>query len=138
MSAGVLRVAGLWHEYSCARKPLNPCRFRVDFMWLKNALSRLGLRRREEFRPLRDGAVFLAQAGSMYCIDGADDVNEAIDALSRRLPFPVSLLGVIQTRDIDAALRFWHLRFARCRRRDNWFLLSDDDIEEFRAQSWTF
>lgn len=107
-------------------------------MWLKNALSRLRLGRRESFRPLRDGAVFLAQAGSMYCIEGTSDVNEAIDELSRRLPFPVSLLGVIQTRDIDAATRFWHGRFKRRRQRDNWFALSDDDIEEFRAQSWMF
>ena len=107
-------------------------------MWLKDALSGLRLGRREGFRPLRDGAVFLAQAGSMYCIDGASDVNEAIEEMSRRLPFPVSLLGVIQTRDIDAALLFWHHRFRRRRHRDNWFALSDDDIEEFRAQSWTF
>ncbi len=107
-------------------------------MWLKNVLYALRLMRRPTLAPPRDGAVFLVQAGSFYCIDGATDVDAAIDALSRRLPFPVSLLGVIQTRDLEKTARFWHNRFARKKQHDNWFALSDDDIEDFRAQSWTF
>lgn len=114
-------------EAAAARRPAS---------WWKRLARRL--RRNENGRTASAGVVYLLQAGSFHALGKTDDLDAAVRAMSRRLPFPITVIHAIYTRDTEAVERHWQRRFARQRRHDNWFALSDDDIEAFREDGWMF
>lgn len=104
--------------------------------WWKRLARRL--RRGPESETPVPGVVYLLQAGPYYALGTTTDLDAEVSAMSRRLPFPITVIHAIYTRDSHAVLRHWQRRFARRRHHDNWFALSDDDVAAFREEGWTF
>jgi len=81
------------------------------------------------------GVVYLLQAGPFFKIGKATDLNKRVRQIKLQLPYPVTVVHKIQSRDITCTERFWHKRFASQRAHGEWFTLNDAEVAEFKSYS---
>jgi Meiotically up-regulated gene 113 len=79
-----------------------------------------------------EGFVYLLKAGPFYKIGKAVDLDKRLRRIKLQLPYPVELVHSIEARNPRKIEHHWHKRFADKRTNGEWFLLTDEDVAEFK------
>jgi hypothetical protein len=79
------------------------------------------------------GVVYLLRAGSHYKIGKTTDPQSRYETLDIQLPWKPERIHEIATNNIHRLERHWHRYFADRRANGEWFNLTTEDVEEFRA-----
>ncbi len=86
---------------------------------------------REYFEPTRKpkkGYVYLLEGGGHYKIGRAKNPHNRSETIGTQLPYPVTLIHVVECADYEDYERSLHRRFAEKRLHGEWFDLSPEDI----------
>jgi hypothetical protein len=78
------------------------------------------------------GVVYLLKAGPYYKIGKSVNFSKRLDQIKLQLPYPVEVIHRIASNDITAMERYWHRKFAHRLANGEWFMLSDDEVAEFK------
>ncbi len=89
-----------------------------------------------ELLPTPLGYVYMDKAGPFYKIGRTKHLERRPKEIRLALPYPIEKIHVISTLNDVAVERYWHKRFADKRTNGEWFLLTDDDVIEFRSKIW--
>lgn len=81
------------------------------------------------------GVVYLLKAGPFFKIGKAQDFDKRLRQIKLQLPYPVETIHKISCSDISHVESYWHRRFASCRQNGEWFVLTDKDVAEFKANA---
>jgi hypothetical protein len=81
------------------------------------------------------GGVYLIKSGRYYKIGMSSQFNQRINQINSYLPEPVEVIHKIYTYNPSKIERYWHDRFASKRQNGEWFLLTDEDVAEFKSQT---
>lgn len=79
------------------------------------------------------GVVYLLQAGPFYKIGKATDFSKRLNQIKLQLPYPVEVTHQIECDDISHVETYWHRRFASKRQNGEWFVLTQEDVAEFKS-----
>ena len=79
------------------------------------------------------GVVYLLQAGHYYKIGKAIDLRKRVRQIELKLPYPVEVIHSIEAFHPYKAEQHWHNRFADKRTNGEWFVLTDEDVAEFKS-----
>lgn len=90
--------------------------------------------REHEAASENQGYVYLLRSGDYYKIGKSRDYNKRIKAIKLQLPFEVEKVHVVKAKDMNQLERYWHQRFKNKRENGEWFVLSAEDIREFKKQ----
>lgn len=85
--------------------------------------------------PGGQGVVYLLKAGPFFKIGKAMDFNKRLNQIKLQLPYEVVVTHKISCDDISHVERYWHKRFASKRQNGEWFVLTDEDVAEFKSQT---
>ncbi|MHB8691483.1 MAG: GIY-YIG nuclease family protein [Solirubrobacteraceae bacterium] len=132
---------GLGSKAALATKLADYCRGRPD---LADVVELLGpqLNARSDAAGVdpRDGQpngyVYLVRSGRYYKIGSIRDVGRRTYDLAIQLPEKVTRVHAIATDDSSGIERYWHTRFADCRKNGEWFELSKPDIAAFKRRKF--
>ena len=78
-----------------------------------------------------NGVVYLLRAGPFYKIGKASDFDRRLRQIKLQLPYPVEVVHTIACADISHVETLWHKRFASRRQTGEWFVLTDEEVQEF-------
>ncbi len=81
------------------------------------------------------GVVYLLKAGPFYKIGKATDFSRRLNQIKLQLPYEVVVSHTIVCDDISHVETYWHRRFASRRQNGEWFVLSDEDVAQFKANT---
>ncbi len=87
-------------------------------------------------KPRVTGAVYLLRSGPSYKIGCSKKPVKRMRSIAVGLPVPARVVHVIETDDPFGIEAYWHRRFARKRKRGEWFRLSAEDVAAFRERSF--
>ena len=82
-----------------------------------------------------DGVVYLLKAGPFFKVGKAQGFDKRYRQIKLQLPFPTEVVHHITCGDISHVERYWHKRFASKRQNGEWFVLTDEDVNEFKSQA---
>jgi len=82
----------------------------------------------------RPGWVYLLEGEQTYKIGRTKNLSSRLAQISPKLPFEIRLLGALKTADCVELEQELHKRFSGCRTNGEWFGLTLEDIEWFKAQ----
>jgi hypothetical protein len=77
------------------------------------------------------GSVYLLKAGPFYKIGKSINFEKRLKQIKLQLPYPVEVVHTISTPEYSKLEAYWHQRFRSKRTNGEWFLLTDEDVEEF-------
>ncbi len=77
------------------------------------------------------GSVYLLKAGPFYKIGKSINFEKRLKQIKLQLPYPVEVVHTISTPEHSKLEAYWHQRFRSKRTNGEWFLLTDEDVEEF-------
>jgi len=88
-------------------------------------------------RTIKNGYVYLLKEvnGEHHKIGKTIDLKNRIKMFNVKLPFEVELIHTIRADDYDLAEELAHIHFAKKRVKGEWFLLDEQDIENFKSVS---
>ncbi len=78
------------------------------------------------------GVVYLLKMDVYYKIGFTNDINRRIGELRIQMPKSVELIHYIKTDECEKTEKYWHEYFKDKRLRGEWFLLTDEEVSEFR------
>ncbi len=78
------------------------------------------------------GFVYLLKSGEYYKIGKANDLKKRISQIKLQLPFDVELVHAIEAFHPFKVEQHWHKRFEGKRRNGEWFILTDEEVAEFK------
>lgn len=78
------------------------------------------------------GVVYMLKADKYYKIGKANDFKRRLREIKLSLPFDVEEVHTIEAFHPYQAEQHWHKRFADKRRPGEWFVLSEEDVAEFK------
>ncbi len=81
------------------------------------------------------GYVYLLRSGRHYKIGKANQLDKRIYQLKQALPEEPVLIHSIETSDPFGIEQYWHRRFKKFRKGGEFFELTDEAVEEFKAHS---
>lgn len=81
------------------------------------------------------GCVYLAQSGQHFKIGRSNTLEDRIRTLKIQLPEKLVVVHHIKTDDPPGIETYWHRRFADQRKNGEWFELSPEDVEMFKARN---
>lgn len=82
-----------------------------------------------------DGVVYLLKAGPFFKIGKAQGFDKRYRQIKLHLPFPTEAIHQIECSDISHVERYWHKRFAPKRQNGEWFVLTDEEVAEFKSHA---
>jgi len=77
------------------------------------------------------GYVYLLKSGKYYKIGRSNAPGRREYEIAIQLPEPAVTLHVIKTDDPVGIEKYWHQRFASCRKNGEWFELSWENVSAF-------
>jgi hypothetical protein len=83
----------------------------------------------------KGGCVYLVQAGQHFKIGRTNSLEQRMRALAIQLPEKPIVIHHIKTDDPAGIEKYWHQRFANQRKNGEWFELSIEDVEVFKARA---
>jgi hypothetical protein len=81
------------------------------------------------------GCVYLLKAGPFYKIGKSQNFEKRLSQIKLQLPYPVEVIHVFKTRNMGEVETHWHRRFKDKRANGEWFVLTDEDVNDFVRQS---
>jgi len=81
------------------------------------------------------GCVYLVRSGPHFKIGRTNCIERRIPALATQLPEKIVLIHHIKTEDPAGIETYWHRRFADQRKNGEWFALSTEHVEMFKART---
>lgn len=84
------------------------------------------------------GVVYLLKAGPFYKIGKASNFERRLSQIKLQLPYPVEVIHTVSTPNITGTETYWHRHFKSKRTNGEWFLLTDEDVAEFKGQQADF
>jgi hypothetical protein len=81
----------------------------------------------------RNGIVYLIAGGGYHKIGLTTNIEARFKDIGTKLPFTSEVIHTIRTSDIYRLEKYWHERFASKRAEGEWFILTDEDVAEFRS-----
>lgn len=82
------------------------------------------------------GFVYLIRSGKSYKIGRSNAAGRRLRELSIQLPQKPDTVHVIETDDPEGIEQYWHRRFAEKRQGGEWFVLTPEDVQAFRARGY--
>lgn len=82
-----------------------------------------------------EGVVYLLKSGGHFKIGKSFNVKKRVGQLKIQLPEPVEVVHVIHAAHALEAEAQWHRRFASRRRNGEWFVLTEEEVVEFKSVS---
>ncbi len=81
------------------------------------------------------GFVYLLKSGVYYKIGKANDIKKRLSQIKLQLPFDVELVHAIEAFHPLKVEQHWHKRFNQRRRNGEWFVLTEEEVAEFKQVS---
>ena len=83
----------------------------------------------------REGCVYLVKSGQRFKIGRTYALEQRMRTLQFQLPEKPVFIHHIKTEDPAGFEKYWHRRFAAQRRNGEWFELSTEHVEMFKART---
>jgi len=82
-----------------------------------------------------EGCVYLVKSGQRFKIGRTNAFEQRMRTLQFQLPEKLVFIHYIKTDDPPGIETYWHRRFADKRKNGEWFALSAEDVEMFKART---
>jgi Meiotically up-regulated gene 113 len=82
-----------------------------------------------------EGCVYFVRSGQRFKIGRTNALKQRVRMLQFQLPEKLLVIHHIKTEDPPGIETYWHRRFASQRKNGEWFELSPEDVEAFKARA---